>query len=342
MPGQSSLKRTVPCDFWNAVTSRPSDFDLQPELITLHNSLLAGEMTRITESHRNILVLLGNEHLWFDGSDSADIPEFGTTALELACRVLSCVQNADIPTDNQKELAVYFGVMGTMLYLRSGRPPNGFKTARMFSLLLSVYGDVQCVQTCNSSITNRVITTANFPGMLGDINNPHPDMKSGISLTKEMIARLKSSSMAWIRTPIGNWCNDSRPYDTRTKEWDEFLQFVLSSPFEKEAMGMLIGPIDPINPADYVPIHATGKPPLDEHANFRLARSEFCIELSCCLSRHFVAKMGPVQHALPFVINTFTNPPPNLNESRYPKGAYVTTIWIWFKNWRIQIDAFRN
>ena len=78
------------------------------------------------------------------------------------------------------------------------------------------------------------------------------------------------------------------------------------------------------------------------HANFRIARSEFCTKIWICRRTLLQAQIGPVLHALPYVVELFTDPPDELDEVRIPTRGYVTTIALWFKNWGIHIDAFRK
>lgn len=133
----------------------------------------------------------------------------------------------------------------------------------------------------------------------------------------------------------------SRPYDTRTKECDKFLQYILSSPVRNESPLMVIGHISPINREDFACKDMRLSPHLSMPISVSPSRN-FRTKIGTCHRTLQIAQFGPLLHALPYVVNLFTHPPHEVDEMIFPTRRYVTTIEVWFKDWGIQIDAFRK
>lgn len=343
MSREISLKNTVPCPFWNAVSSLGSDLKCKADIASYHRLLLDGDIAGANIKMNSVLLGLENEDVKSTPPDSCNYELlFNSLALQLAGRVFAGTKESEIDPIYRKELAVYFGVMGAKHLLRREMSPPEFQTARMFPILLGLYSDSSSGAThpCALDSVERAPVSPSSP--LPNTEQPIRHVKSKLRLPRAMITDLKKGSMSWIRTSAGNLVNFGRHFHTATKEWDEFRQYIFSSPFANESPRMVIARTGSSYPDDSPALDETGLPPRDQFASMRIARSQFCSKVWFCDVGTITARIGPLSQALPYVIRMFTDPPEDLNEARYPKGAYVRTIELWFKDWGIIIDVFRN
>jgi hypothetical protein len=336
MSKKFSLEHTVPSPFWNKVRSLGSNLECKADIASYHRLLLDGDIVGAKKKMDMVLRGFENEYVKSKPSCTCNYESrFNSLALRLAGRIFACTKELEIDPIYRKELAVYFGVTGAKYCLGREMSPPEFQTATMFPILLELYGDSPLRPTLP-----RALDSVADP--LPNTEQPIRRVKSKLRLPRAMIKDLKKSSMSWSRAPGGYWVNFERHFHTATKEWDEFRQYILSSPFRNESPRMLIARTGSSYPDDSPPLDKTGLPPRDQYASVRIARSQFCSKVWFCDVGVICARIGPLSHALPYLIRMFTDPPEELNEARYPKGAYVRTIDLWFKDWCIQIDVFRN
>jgi hypothetical protein len=273
---EGSLEAFVPHEFWYSISSTEPDAGLRESLITFHTSLKGRDITGAYEAQRVVLrVLQEKQERCLQSDCRSNSLQFSAVALHMACKVFSSTQTGEISPEYRRELAVYFGVIGAEQCLGREMSPPEFHSARMFPILGVLYGDssIGATHPCALDFVERAPVSPSSP--LPNTEQPIRHVKSKLRLPRAMIKDLKKGSMSWSRAPGGYWVNFGRHFHTATKEWDEFRQYIFSSPFANESPRMVIARTGSSYPDDSPALDETGLPPRGQFASMRIARSHF-------------------------------------------------------------------
>jgi hypothetical protein len=166
-------------------------------------------------------------------------------------------------------------------------------------------------------------------------------MDEGLPLSPDIIDVLKTRSMRWTLIQ-GVLFNIDQPYDSRTQEWSQLVDLIISSSYKNEIMGIMINPRRPPLTYDSAPSEIFDHRLDPNNAISGIAESKFCKVVELRYIDILFAKFEPVAKSLPFILGFYNNPASDFFEARYPAGCYITTMGIWFKDWRIRVDLFRQ
>ena len=340
MHRSNSQELNVPPQFWGQITECEAINDISKPLVRFHLQLLNCDMgtlsiiqNEIVDSLRRIFFTRIAE---IKSTPSSKSDVFTRVALVLTGSILASAQHILICERDQKELAVYLGVIATKKLSGTMKAPKGFQTHRMLRCLCRFFS----TRYSSNSVEADTLTSNDSETDYQPI--VFPSLVNGKGLSSEMMQTLRRGTMDWELTPSGNFMNYIRPFDDRTREWDEFLKYLLSSPFADEEMGIFVHPDIPHDPIAAAASSKYLEPVVGECIISSITKSQFCVEVSTNTPLILTAKLFPVKNALPFVMSLFNCPPAEVYENRFPKGSYMATVLIYFENWRIEIDTYRH
>lgn len=179
------------------------------------------------------------------------------------------------------------------------------------------------------------------PSVVRNVGHRYLEMTEGKPISNEIVVILKSQPDRWVHLD-GVWLNFYNAFDSRTDEWRNILRLVVSSDLKYEPMGLFINPEIPPSEDVKPPDHIFKMPPSSTTAINNIVSSPLCSEVEARNANILIAKLSPVYESLPFILGLYNDPAADAIEAQYPRGCYITTIYIWFKDWRIIVNMFRQ
>ena len=167
------------------------------------------------------------------------------------------------------------------------------------------------------------------------------DTLDGSELSSEEITQLRNLSSDWTLS-YGVWSNRRGRYDSRSREWRDLIEWLLSSNGSSEAFGIII--------QAGLPPYGEAAPPsslIDGEirsitAIETIAASLLCEDPEIHTTGTLVAKLSPVTEGIPFILGLYYHPKPDSHEARFPVGSYITSLRIYVLNVHIAVDIFRQ
>jgi hypothetical protein len=131
-------------------------------------------------------------------------------------------------------------------------------------------------------------------------------------------------------------------YDSRTIEWKSLVRVLCSSALANAMVIVDVYHQSPPNSADSAPNHLYGKWECETDTKEIVEKSPFCVKVEFKSIISFAYRMKPLKEALPFVLDVMTNPPKNSSDSRIPKGYYVRSMALRFKDFQVRAHIYRE
>lgn len=246
MQRSDSQELNVPPQFWNQITEDKVSHAICKALIRFQSELLNQDTGRISIIQNEIVDSLRRifqtqiEEIKRTRTLQSDV--FTRVAGLLTGSILASAQHVLICERDQKELAVYLGVIATKKLSGTIKAPKGFQTHRMLRCLCRFFSTRYSSNAIEADTLTSNDSETDYQPIV------FPSLVNGKGLSSEMMQTLRRGTMDWELTPSGNFMNYIRPFDDRTREWDEFLKYLLSSPFADEEMGIFVHPDIPHDP----------------------------------------------------------------------------------------------
>jgi hypothetical protein len=160
-------------------------------------------------------------------------------------------------------------------------------------------------------------------------------------LSWENIVTLRKISRDWTFSN-GLWSNRRKTLDSRSQEWKQLVNWLLSSSVRYQTMGILIQVALPPYIESAPPTSLFNEDIAPISAIESIASSRWCKEVEYNDKYQLIATLHPVMESIPFILGLYQQPDPNAFEARFPVGSYMTTLSMWTMNMCIRVHMFRQ
>lgn len=143
-------------------------------------------------------------------------------------------------------------------------------------------------------------------------------------------------------TSLGNYSRNLEPFDSRTDEWLQVYNAILSCDLKYKNVDIMTAYMSPPNRDDLAHLKESDLVSCRCSAISSMVSSPFCLDVQERGTQFLMATMGPLKDVLPFLWNLFTNPSPDSLEFRYPPGKYMRTMWLQISDIHIVVRIYRN